>query len=74
MHGLTGGSWKRSKCLVRATGVGHPRGKPQVFEGSGAYSQITPPRQFPTLQITAVPGPPEHGASALCGLPTVPVS
>jgi hypothetical protein len=50
MHGLMGGSWKRSVELVMVTEKNSPAGNHQAANGSATYSRPTPPRQFPTLQ------------------------
>ncbi len=49
MHGLTGGSWKRSRHPVTATEKNNLTRNRVVPNGSVVYNRTTPPRQFPTL-------------------------
>jgi hypothetical protein len=49
MHGLTGGSWKRSGHSATATEKNNPTGNRAVHSGSATYHRITPPRQLSTL-------------------------
>ena len=49
MHGLTGGSWKRSKHSATATEKNNPTRNRAVPNGSVTYHRTTPPRQLPTL-------------------------
>ena len=49
MHGLTGGSWKRSADQATAAEKNHPSGKPRGTHGFATYRRSTPPRQLPTL-------------------------
>src|SRR3954452_21602490 len=50
MHGLTGGSWKRSVDWATDAEKNNPGGKPRGIHGSTTYRRSTPPRQLPTLQ------------------------
>ena len=49
MHGLTGGSWKRSRHRATATEKNNPTGNRVVTNGSVPYRRSTPPRQLSTL-------------------------
>jgi hypothetical protein len=49
MHGLTGGSWKRSGHSATAAEKNNPTGNRAVHSGSATYHRITPPRQLSTL-------------------------
>jgi hypothetical protein len=49
MHGLTGGSWKRSGHSATATEKNNPTGNRAVPSGPVTYHRTTPPRQLPTL-------------------------
>src|SRR3954447_1781995 len=49
MHGLTGGSWKRSADWATDAEKNNPGGKPRGTNGSTTYRRSTPPRQLPTL-------------------------
>ena len=49
MHGLTGGSWKRSAEPATDAEKNNPGGKPRGAPGSTTYHRSTPPRQLPTL-------------------------
>ena len=49
MHGLTGGSWKRSTRQATATGKNDPAGNRAVISGPVPYRRTTPPRQLSTL-------------------------
>jgi hypothetical protein len=49
MHGLTGGSWKRSRHSVTPTEKNNLTRNRVVPNGSVVYNRTTPPRQFPTL-------------------------
>ena len=48
MHGLTGGSWKRS-TLTTATKKNSRAGNRSAHSGFATYSQDLPPRQLSTL-------------------------
>jgi len=48
MHGLTGGSWKRSRHRATATEKNNPTGNRAVTNGSVPYRRSTPPRQLST--------------------------
>jgi hypothetical protein len=50
MHGLTGGSWERSR-LATDTEKNDPSGKPLGINGFVPYRQNTPPRQLSTLPL-----------------------
>ena len=50
MHGLTGGSWKRSRHRATATEKNDPTGNRAVTNGSVPYRRSTPPRQLSTLR------------------------
>src|SRR3954454_2645833 len=50
MHGLMGGSWKRSAAPATDAEKNNPDGKPRGAHGSTTYRRSTPPRQLPTLQ------------------------
>ncbi len=49
MHGLTGGSWKRSGYRAMATEKNNPTGNRAVPNGSVTYHRTMPPRQLSTL-------------------------
>jgi hypothetical protein len=49
MHGLTGGSWKRSRHSATATEKNNPTGNRAVPNGSVTYHRTMPPRQLSTL-------------------------
>ena len=49
MHGLTGGSWKRSGPSATATEKNNPTGNRAVPNGSATYHPTMPPRQLSTL-------------------------
>src|SRR5215204_5640667 len=82
MHGLTGGSWKRSE-LTTDTKKNDQTGNCLVTGGFVTYRQTTPPRQFPTLHrlssgsyfpppVKAVEIPKPHGGGTrMLGVPTV---
>src|SRR5437763_13753485 len=53
MHGLTGGSWKRS-VLAMAMKKNSPPGNRGATHGVVSYRQNTPPRQLSTLLRHAV--------------------
>src|SRR3954465_12853421 len=55
MHGLMGGSWKRSAAPATDAEKNNPDGKPRGAHGSTTYRRSTPPRQPPTLQYRLVP-------------------
>jgi hypothetical protein len=56
MHGLTGGSWKRSGHRATATGKNDLMGNHEAISGPETYRRPTPPRQLSTLH--------RHGVSA----------
>jgi hypothetical protein len=49
MHGLTGGSWKRSGHRATATGKNDLMGNHKAISGPETYRRPTPPRQLSTL-------------------------
>ena len=49
MHGLTGGSWKRSRHSATPTEKNNLTRNRVVPNGSVVYNRTTPPRQLPTL-------------------------
>jgi hypothetical protein len=49
MHGLTGGSWKRSKRQTTDTGKNDLAGNHETTSGPETYRRTTPPRQLSTL-------------------------
>jgi hypothetical protein len=49
MHGLTGGSWKRSSPATDTT-KNDPAGNRAGHRGVVSYRRKLPPRQLPTLQ------------------------
>lgn len=49
MHGLTGGSWKRSTRRATATGKNDLTGNREAISGPVPYRRPTPPRQLSTL-------------------------
>jgi hypothetical protein len=49
MHGLTGGSWKRSKRQTTDTGRNDLAGNHETTSGPETYRRTTPPRQLSTL-------------------------
>jgi hypothetical protein len=49
MHGLTGGSWKRSGYRAMATEKNNPTGNRRATSGSVTYYRPTSPRQLSTL-------------------------
>src|SRR4051794_7756690 len=51
MHGLMGGSWKRSAAPATDAEKNNPDGKPRGAHGSTTYRRSTPPRQLPTLHL-----------------------
>jgi transposase len=51
MHGLTGGSWKRSYDQATATEKNNPTGNRAVLTAPRPTAAQTPPRQLPTLQL-----------------------
>jgi hypothetical protein len=53
MHGLTGGSWKRSRYRAMATEKNNPTGNRAVPNGSVTYHRTMPPRQLSTLHRRA---------------------
>src|SRR5947209_14702344 len=55
MHGLTGGSWKRSTDWATDAEKNNPGGKPRGIDGSTTYRRSTPPRQLPTLHQQSAP-------------------
>src|SRR4051812_17539153 len=55
MHGLMGGSWKRSAAPATDAEKNNPAGKPRGTHGSTTYRRSTPPRQLPTLHQESVP-------------------
>src|SRR5947208_15905847 len=83
MHGLTGGSWKRSADQTTVIEKNSPGGKPRGPNGSVTYRRPTRPRQLPTLHrmssgsyfpppVLAVEIPKPHGGGTrILGVPTV---
>src|SRR2546429_10010110 len=83
MHGLTGGSWKRSADQTTVMEKNSPGGKPRGPNGSVTYRRPTRPRQLPTLHrmssgsyfpppVLAVEIPKPHGGGTrILGVPTV---
>src|SRR3954449_8937517 len=55
MHGLTGGSGKRSAAPATDAEKNNPDGKPRGAHGSTTYRRSTPPRQLPTLHQQSTP-------------------
>ena len=53
MHGLTGGSWKRSKRQTTDTGRNDLAGNHETTSGPETYRRTTPPRQLSTLHRRA---------------------
>jgi hypothetical protein len=49
MHGLTGGSWKRSTRQATDTGKNDLAGNHETTSGPETYRRPTPPRQLSTL-------------------------
>jgi hypothetical protein len=49
MHGLTGGSWKRSGHRATATGKNDLMGNHEAISGPETYRRPMPPRQLSTL-------------------------
>ena len=54
MHGLTGGSWKRSSPATDTT-KNDPAGNRAGHRGVASYRRKLPPRQLPTLHQESVP-------------------
>jgi hypothetical protein len=68
MHGLTGGSWKRSRHRATATEKNDPTGNRVVTNGSVPYRRSTPPRQLSTLHVVTNTLFPQGIALALAAL------
>ena len=83
MHGLTGGSWKRSYDQATATEKNNPTGNRAVLTAPRPTAAQTPPRQLPTLHRMSsgsyFPPPvravdiakPHGGGTRTLGVPTV---
>jgi len=52
MHGLTGGSWKRSKRQPTDTGKNDLAGNHETTSGPVTYRRTTLPRQLSTLRVS----------------------
>src|SRR5215203_3600112 len=83
MHGLTGGSWKRSADLTTVMEKNSPAGNRRSPNGFVTYRRPTRPRQLPTLHrmssgtyfpppVRAVEIPKPHGGGTrVLGIPAV---